>query len=121
MNASDDLLHLALPDDWEAARVSGEYRVSTRGRTLDQEGFVHCSRPHQMTGVANRFYSDITELLVLLIDPDALVADVIEEPPYPGADERFPHVYGPIPVTAVMTTTNWERDDDGIWRRPRLM
>ena len=116
MNA--DLLHLAMPDDWAAAQEVGEYRISTRGRTLDEEGFVHCSHPHQMAGVANRFYRDVVEVVILHLDPAALGAEVVEEPPFDGADELFPHVYGPIPVAAVTATTIWHPDDDGTWRSP---
>lgn len=113
-----ELLHLALPDDWAAARVHGEYRISTRSRTLDEDGFIHCSYAHQLEGVANRFYADLRELVILHVDPDRLDAEIRLEPSAEGADELFPHVYGPIPATAVIGTTRWERGDDGIWRDP---
>lgn len=114
----DQLLHLALPDDWTAARESGEYRISTRGRTLEEEGFIHCSHPDQLEGVANRFYADLAEVVILHIDAELLDAEIRLEPPADGIDELFPHVYGPIPTTAVIATTWWDRGDDGIWRRP---
>lgn len=114
----DELLHLALPEDWATARDVGEYRVSTRGRTLDEEGFIHCSTPGQLEGVANRFYGDLGELVILRLDPDLLDAEIRLEPPAAGVDELFPHVYGPIPASAVIATTRWERDDDGRWRQP---
>lgn len=115
------LFHVALPEDWAAAREAGEYRVSTRGRTLDDEGFVHCSYPHQLEGVANRFYADLSEVVILHVDPDLLEADVRAEPAFEGGDELFPHAYGPIPTGAVISTTWWERGDDGVWRRPHNM
>ena len=34
------ILHAALPDDWSRARLDGSYDVSTRGRTLVDEGFT---------------------------------------------------------------------------------
>lgn len=114
----DELLHVALPDDWRAARDAGEYRVSTRGRTLAEEGFVHCARPGQLEGVANRFYGDQRELVILRIDPELLDAEVRVEQAAEGGDELFPHVYGPIPTAAVIATTVWERGDDGMWHRP---
>src|SRR3954471_7319265 len=67
------LYHLALAADWEQARRDGEYRVSTLGTSLDQEGFIHPSWSHQVAGVAARFYAAVTEPLVLLeIDEAAL-------------------------------------------------
>lgn len=121
MTLSDDLLHIALPDEWSAAQIEGVYRMSTRGVTLDQEGFIHCSYPHQLVGVANRFYADVSELVLLRIDPDLVDAEIVVEPPVEGATELFPHIYGEVPVDTVIATTWWDRDDDGIWRRPATM
>jgi glutathione S-transferase len=121
MNEPDELLHIALPDDWTAAREQGEYRVSTRGRGLDEEGFIHCSYLRQVDGVANRFYADVVELVLLHIEPELLHAEVRVEPAGDGGTERFPHVYGPIPTSAVIATTWWERGDDGMWHRPHIM
>ena len=98
------LRHIAFVADWEAAQPSGRYEISTRGRTLAQEGFIHLAFEHQVDGVASRFYADVTEPLVLLsIDPAALDADVRVEPGDPSdpSSERFPHLYGPLPTAAV--------------------
>lgn len=108
-SASPEILHLAVPGDWEQAELVGEYRVSTRGLTLEQQGFIHGAFPHQVTGVANRFYGDLSELVVLHIDTDRLDAELRVEPPADGIDELFPHIYGPIPVAAVVEVTPWHR------------
>lgn len=113
------LLHIALPDDWATAQQSGEYRVSTRGRSLDDEGFIHCSYPHQLLGVAGRFYGDVDEVLLLHLDPNRLGAEVRVEPAVEGGSELFPHVYGPIPVAAVTATTRWARTG-AEWSAPPL-
>lgn len=115
MSESGLIYHAALPDDWDAARRVGEYRMSTRGVTLEQEGFIHCSRRHQVEGVAQRFYADVPELVLLTIDPARLAVPVVDEPPADGIDELFPHVYGPIPVDAVVRAEPW-RPDDGRYR-----
>jgi uncharacterized protein (DUF952 family) len=88
------LLHLARRADWDAARHAGDYRVSTLGRTLEQEGFIHCSADlTQLHGVHTAFYDRLTEPLVVLeIDPAGLDVRI---------EGGFPHVYGPIPLTAV--------------------
>jgi uncharacterized protein (DUF952 family)/heme-degrading monooxygenase HmoA len=116
--APTTILHIALPDDWRQAQHVGEYRVSTRGISLEQEGFVHCSYPNQLEGVANRFYSDLSALLLLRIDVDLLDAELRIEPPADGIAELFPHVYGPIPIAAVIATTPWHRNDDATWQPP---
>jgi uncharacterized protein (DUF952 family) len=104
-------VHLALPADWTEALAVGTYRISTRGRTLADEGFIHCAYPHQVRGVADRFYGDVDELVVVHVDPQLVDAEIRIEPPADGVDERFPHVYGPIPVTAVVATVRWCRSD----------
>ncbi|GAB2599122.1 DUF952 domain-containing protein [Pseudactinotalea suaedae] len=104
--------HLAFAADWEAAQRAGRYEISTRGRTLAEEGFIHASFPHQLDGVARRFYADVTEPLVVLdVDPGRLEAPVVLEPGDPAVpdSERFPHIYGPIPVEAVISATRYER------------
>lgn len=107
------LFHLALGRDWDAALAGAGYRASTLGRSVDEEGFTHCAHAHQVAGVARRFYADITEALVLLeIDPSLLTSQVVEEVPS-GATEAFPHVYGPIDVTAVVAAHEVVRGTDG--------
>ncbi|HEU5129588.1 MAG TPA: DUF952 domain-containing protein [Glycomyces sp.] len=99
------IFHVALRSDWEAARRAGAYTVSTRGRTLAEEGFVHASRADQWPGVRERFYADVAEPLVLLvIDPDRLGSPMVDESPpdAPAGGETFPHVYGPIDLAAVV-------------------
>jgi len=94
---------VATQADWEQAQERGAYTTSTRGVTLEQEGFIHASRADQWEDVRARYYSDIEEPLVLLeVDTDLLDVRWVEEPPAPGVAETYPHVYGPIPTAAVV-------------------
>jgi len=111
------IFHMALPDDWTAARRTGTYSMSTRGVTATQAGFVHCAFAGQMRGVASRFYADVDELVVLQLDREQLEDVLRLEPPADGIDELFPHVYRPIPVDAVVTTTRWHRSG-ATWGDP---
>ncbi|MEW5538221.1 DUF952 domain-containing protein [Streptomyces cyaneofuscatus] len=107
---TEPLLHLAEAPLWEAARGTGTYEMSTRGRTLQEEGFIHLSLPHQLPGVARMLYGDGGgseggagghDLVVLVVDPARLTAPVRYEEMKPGGEE-FPHLYGPLPVDAVV-------------------
>jgi uncharacterized protein (DUF952 family) len=109
-----ELFHIALPADWEQARATGSYTTSTRGVSLEEEGFIHCSRRHQVEAVANRFYSGERQLVLLTIDERAVGAPVVDEDLY-DIGETFPHVYGPIPVSAVVDARPWSRADDGYF------
>ena len=111
------VFHVALPDDWVTAQRCGEYTMSTRGRTLAEEGFIHCSFPDQVEGIANRYYADLDELLVLTVDPSLLGSEIMVEEPFPGAPQRYPHVYAPIPVSAVVDATAWYRPIGEPWVR----
>jgi glutathione S-transferase len=105
--------HAALPHEWADAQAAGVYAMSTRGLTLEQEGFIHCSTREQVEGVANRFYADLEELSLLTVDLDRVGSDVRWEPPVPGADELYPHIYGPLPVSAVTAVRTWRRGNSG--------
>ncbi len=96
------ILHIALVEDWRAAQVVGAYEKSTIGRTLAEEGFIHCSFPEQVDGVFTRYYADVREPLCLLtIDPDLLDVPLVVEDVF-DAGEEFPHIYGPLQVPAVV-------------------
>lgn len=99
------ILHLALRRDWDAARASGSYPWSTRGLTLDDVGYVHCSFEHQWRGVRDRFYADLSddELILLVVDETRLSSPVVVER-LDGAPDDFPHVYGPLEIGAVIDT-----------------
>jgi glutathione S-transferase len=120
-SAGDDpIFHLALPDDWVAAFAAGEYTMSTRGVTLEQEGFIHCSTSEQMQDTANRFYGDLDQLVVLTIDPLLVPSAIVWESPGPGVDMLFPHIYGPIPIAAVNHAATWHRLHDTEWSTNNL-
>jgi glutathione S-transferase len=100
------LYHLALRAEWNSARSEGSYRRSTRGRTLEEVGFIHLSAAHQVEATAQRFYGDLPpgEVVLLSIDPQRLAAAGIElrTEPAPGTGELFPHLYGALPLEAVL-------------------
>jgi uncharacterized protein (DUF952 family) len=93
------IFHIAEHRDWAAARASGgPYEISTRGQTLAEVGFIHASRDEaQARTVQRAFYADLDDLLLLTIDPEGL--DVRDEQ---VGDDVFPHIYGPLPLDAVI-------------------
>lgn len=109
-----EIFHIARQADWEAALTAGTYRQSTLGRTLEQEGFIHCSERQQVAGVANAFYRDVDGLVLLVIDMDRVGAEVRYEA-VGGGTERFPHIYGPLNVDAVVAVHRFEPGRDGAF------
>ena len=95
------IYHLTDQATWANSLAAGEHTGSTRGVTLAQEGFIHCSTAEQWRGVVERFYADASDLILLHIDESQLTALLVYEQ-LGDAPEPFPHIYGPIPLAAVV-------------------
>ncbi len=107
----DVLLHLCGQQDWHAARSGGELCPESLGEV----GFVHLSTPEQVHLPANRLFAGRTDLVLLHIDPDRLVSPVRWEHGVPTDPESmlFPHLYGSLPVSAVVMITPYIPGPDG--------
>jgi uncharacterized protein (DUF952 family) len=105
------LLHLCPAADWVDAQRHSEHRPVS----LRDVGFVHLSTPEQVHLPANRIYADRTDLLLLHIDTSRLEAPVRWErgDATDPASMLFPHLYGPLPVSAVIAVTQYRPGEDG--------
>jgi uncharacterized protein (DUF952 family) len=104
------IFHIARAVDWQQARRSGNYTVSTYGRTLEEVGYIHAARREQVRGVFEQFYRDKADRLVLLaIDTDLLASPWLEEPV--GGDV-FPHIHGPLNTSAVVGVARLDRNGE---------
>lgn len=102
MTAPDLIYHLALRDEWASAVESGaDYRRSTLGRSLDEEGFIHCSFRDQVAPTADLLFRGRDDVLLLSIDPGRVPGPVRVES-LDGGGTAFPHIYGPLPLAAVV-------------------
>lgn len=90
-------------------------RWRTLPSSLSEVGFIHLSTPEQVHLPANRLYSGRTDLVLLHIDPQQLLAPLRWEHGVPTDPEsmRFPHLYGRLPTTAVMKVTAYQPGPDG--------
>jgi len=111
---SEELFHLALRDEWERAVAGGDddYRRSTIGRSLEEVGFIHCSFREQAQGVADLFYAGRDDVVLLCIDIALVHAEVRVEN-LDGGAILFPHVYGPLPLSAVKLVSSVSSGTDG--------
>ena len=107
----DFLLHLCGRRDWDDGRGVGELCPPS----LTDVGFVHLSALHQVHLPANRLYAGRTDLVLLHVDPRALTAPLRWEPGVPTdpASMLFPHLYGPLPVDAVVAVAPYLPGIDG--------
>ena len=97
----EPLFHLTMPATWAEALANDAYPWSTRGRRYAEVGFVHCSTWEQLEGVARFVHPGELTLTLLVIDPSALDAEVSYEN-LDGGSDLFPHIYGELPMSAVV-------------------
>jgi uncharacterized protein (DUF952 family) len=110
------ILHFRSTADWAAARAAGEYTADTLGT----EGFIHCSTADVVHEPANTLARGRTDLVLLEIDGDRLAEAPHDEPGDPNDlnSSFFPHVYGPIPVSAVVAVHDFPPGADGRFTLP---
>jgi uncharacterized protein (DUF952 family) len=93
-------------DDFARSNETGFYRPTS----LASEGFVHASPRDQLHRVANKFYTATRDLRLMHIDPALVAAEIRWEPATGGL---YPHIYGPLNMSAVVQTTEIQREADG--------
>lgn len=114
-----ELFHITDRATWLEAVRTGEYRMSTRDITLEEQGFIHCSLRHQLGSVAEFVYGDAEadQLVLLVIDGERVPAKVCYEAAEPGGEE-YPHIYGLLPLSAVIDVAAIRRDAAGRFVLP---
>ena len=120
------IYHITSRSTAQAAQQAGEYR----SESLVTDGIIHFSQLHQLLGVANAFYAGQKDLVILVVDPSLLKAELrYEAPVHPGAaaratvpsvDQRFPHLYGPLNFEAVIKIVDLPLATDGGFDLPAL-
>jgi uncharacterized protein (DUF952 family) len=113
------ILHIIGRAEWARAQATGSHRADS----LADAGFTHCSDPGTVHLPAQAIYAGRTDLMLLEIDPTRVGAPVRWEPAAPPQPIPlwFPHVYGPIPVTAVVAVHDFPPDADGTFRLPATL
>jgi uncharacterized protein (DUF952 family) len=106
------IFHITTVDAWRAATAAGVYTADS----LASEGFIHCSQADQVEWVANTRFKGRTDLVLLRID-EVLVGARVARENLEGGAWLFPHIYGPLPVGAVMDVTPMIPDENGTFDR----
>lgn len=94
--------------DWKLAETTGTLAPSPDDR---RDGFMHFSTISQLQGTLDRHYRGREGLVLLSIAADRLGAELKWEPARDGS--LFPHLYGPLPATAVASVLPLSRDATG--------
>ena len=106
------ILHITSRAEWLEAQTRGEYIAPS----LATEDFIHCSTEKQVLHVANAFYRGKNDLVLLALNEAKLKPELKWEPPAgspaPGISDSdlFPHIFGPINLTAVASVMDFVPD-----------
>ena len=104
------IFHIVEPTAWTQAVDAGEYLPAG----FEADGFVHFSFPGQVERTANALYRNVADLIVVEIESDDVPSKLVVEDSY-GSGEEFPHVYGPIPTSALVASHELSRGPAGEW------
>jgi uncharacterized protein (DUF952 family) len=84
-------------EEWRAAEAAGVFE----GSAVDlADGYIHFSEAGQLRETARKHFAGREDLLLVTIDADRLDPQPVWEPSRGGA--LFPHLYGPLPVSAAV-------------------
>lgn len=109
------LVHAAKKRDWEGSNLTGYYGDFS----IKKDGFIHCSTPDSIVDVANDNLRGITEpMLLLKIDTD-LLENKIRWEKRGNKGIEFPHLYGLLNTSAVVSVYDFNRDQDGYFFLPK--
>ncbi len=117
------IFHITSRRAWDEAQERGSYRAES----LATERFIHCSTVSQVLPVAENFYKGQHGLVLLAIEPALLSSELRWEPPSGGTPppgvpqgDPFPHIYGPINLSAVIKVFDLEQNTNGAFILPNL-
>lgn len=94
---------------WAEAEAAGLFT----GAPVDQaDGYIHFSTGAQARETAAKHFAGQDDLLLVAVDADALGSALVFEPSRGGA--LFPHLYGPLPLSAVRSVAPLPLGADGV-------
>jgi uncharacterized protein (DUF952 family) len=98
---------------WRQAEAAGRFD----GASVDRaDGFIHFSTQSQARETAARHFAGIDRLMLIAVDAGALGNGLRWEPSRGG--ELFPHLYGPLSLTAVLDAAPLPLRPDGTHTFP---
>lgn len=100
---------------WREAETKGQFE----GAPIDHaDGFIHFSTRDQAIETARRHFAGQSDLLLVAINAGQLGEKLVFEPSRGG--DLFPHLYAPLPLSAVKWVKDLPLGDDGEHRFPDM-
>lgn len=105
------IYHITTKAEWLLSKTEGIYKPES----LQTEGFIHCSTRVQVEQIANFYFKGAKDLILLEIDEEKLNVEVKWEG---EGSQKFPHIYGPLPVHCVVRDVAWVESENGLFEFP---
>jgi uncharacterized protein (DUF952 family) len=102
------IYHMAHSADWAAAKAGAPYAGSADDR---RDGFIRFSTAEQVAESAAKHRAGQENLILVAVEAAKLGAALRWEEGRRG--QAFPHLYGPLPLDAVVKTTPLPLGSDG--------
>jgi len=109
------IYHMCRAEEWRAAQEIGHYAGSSQDAA---DGFIHFSTAAQLIETAARHRAGQSGLVLLVVDAGLLGDALRWELSRRGL--LFPHLYGPLPLSAVTAVHDLPLAPDGRHVFPQL-
>lgn len=107
----DLIFHLVKKNDWKEHKKDSRYYPES----LESEGFIHCSSGKDIEATANLLFNGEEHILLIVINTTLIEPDLKYE-----NDEdtgiKYPHIYGPLNLDAVIDKIELAAEDDGSYQ-----
>jgi uncharacterized protein (DUF952 family) len=110
---SDQIAYkVLLASELRQMQRDGEFR----GSPADADGYIHLSCASQIAATVDKHFSGVDGLALAAVDLSRLGNTVRWEASRDG--QLFPHIYGLLPIEAVVSVAPLERTPDGTVKLP---
>ena len=109
------IFHICRSDEWHSAIERGMYSGSSQDK---KDGYIHFSASNQVIESAAKHRAGQKGLVLLTVDGELLEPSLKWEAA--RGDELFPHLYGDLPINAVLRAEELPLGPDGLHIFPKF-
>ncbi len=110
------IFKIATKADWAQAERAGHFDGSAHDKA---DGFIHFSTASQLAETLRLYYAGVNDILLIAVDGKAL-GETLKWEHAPSRGEDFPHLFAPLPLSAVRWVKPIGRDAQGMAVLPVL-
>lgn len=107
----DIVYHVCKREDWQKFRENDSFLGSLKNQ---KNGFIHLSKASQLNRTLAKFFKGRSDLVCLLVR----YPDIEDQVKWEGNSDLYPHLYGALPLSAVLKEQKLEVGNDDVPRLP---